>query len=133
MNLPREITGRELYEEIWVYAHNVLTKESRFLQRENIWWTKQDWKEQLENNKEDGKGLKPFIIKMVNRQGQSCSECEWTKKCNGCVIEPDNEIIPKFMKKCHLVIEWQSQMIENDYNPKSNEIMKHFTSLSSKV
>lgn len=29
------------------------------------------------------------------------------------------------MKKCHIAIEWNSELIEQEYNPTSNEIMRH--------
>lgn len=63
---------------------------------------------------------------MVDRQGYSCSQCNWTDKCSGCVIEPtENICIFDWLKKCHIAIEWHSEMIEDDYNPTSNEIMRH--------
>ena len=65
------------------------------------------------------------MLKIVDRQGFSCSECNWIQKCSGCIIEPDDKLIPDFMKKCHIAIEWNSELIEQEYNPNSNEIMRH--------
>ena len=33
--------------------------------------------------------------------------------------------IKDFLKKCHIAIEWHSNMIEEDYNPTSNEVLRH--------
>ena len=63
---------------------------------------------------------------MVDRQGYSCARCNWVDKCSGCVIEPDpNRYIPDFLKICHIAIEWDSEMIEAEYNPTANETMRH--------
>ena len=69
--------------------------------------------------------IKPFVLKMVDRQGYSCSQCNWVQRCSGCVIEPSSELIPDFLKKCHIAIEWNSALIEEEYNPTSAEIMRH--------
>jgi hypothetical protein len=65
------------------------------------------------------------VLKTVDRQGYSCSQCNWVQKCSGCIIEPGISPIKDFLKKCHLAIEWHSNMIEEEYNPMSNEIMRH--------
>ena len=63
---------------------------------------------------------------MVDRQGYSCAKCNWVDKCSGCVIEPSvNKLIPDFLKICHIAIEWDSKMIEEEYNPTANEVMRH--------
>lgn len=93
MYLPRNPTGKVLYEEIWAMAHNVLVKDSRFLDKKNLWWNQKDWPQVIATREEE-KGLKPFIIKMVNREGLGCSKCDWTRKCSGCIIEPSDEMIP---------------------------------------
>ena len=42
------------------------------------------------------------------------------------MIEPDATVpIDDFLKKCHIAIEWHSNMIEQEYSPTSNEIMRH--------
>ena len=109
-------------------AHRILKKNSKYLDRENQWWNHKDWKQTLDKSEDlsSQSELKPFVLKMVDRQGYSCSLCNWTEKCSGCVIEP-NETIPIFdwLKKCHIAIEWHSQMIEEDYDPTSNEMTRH--------
>ena len=45
--------------------------------------------------------------------------------CSGCILEPSQMLIGDFLKKCHLAIEWNSQLIEEDYSPVSSEIMRH--------
>lgn len=72
MLLPSAPTGRRIYEEVWAVAHNLLHKNSKFLKKENLWWNQKDWPKEMANRKEE-KGLKPFVIKMVDRQGFSCS------------------------------------------------------------
>ena len=41
------------------------------------------------------------------------------------MIEPGLAPIKDFLKKCHIAIEWHSNMIEEEYNPMSNEIVRH--------
>jgi len=90
-----------------------------------LWWNSPNWKELASQNRKD-KCLQPFVLKMVDRQGYSCAKCNWVDKCSGCLIEPSvNKLIPDFLKICHIAIEWDSEMIEEEYNPTSNEIMRH--------
>ena len=123
--LPLKPTGRRIYEEVWAIAHNILKKDGKFIPHDQLWWNQNDWKEKMNDAKFEG-GLKPFVLKTVDRQGYSCSQCNWVQKCSGCVIEP-TEVIPikNFLKQSHIAIEWHSKMIEQEYNPTSNEIMRH--------
>ena len=41
--------------------------------------------------------------------------------------------VSEFLKKSHLAIEWHSQMMETEYNPKANEIMKHESTLAANI
>jgi hypothetical protein len=45
------------------------------------------------------------------------------KMCSGCILEPSDEYIEDFFKKCHLAIEWNSNVIEEDYNQAVNEVL----------
>ena len=122
-------------------AHSILNQDSGNLDSEKLWWRQPNWQEYKESFEGyDGtaesigsllKGLKPFVLKMVDRSGYACSHCAWVKKCSGCVIWPEETVIPQFLKKCHIAVEWHSQMIESEYNPISNETMKHETTLES--
>ena len=47
--------------------------------------------------------------------------------CSGCILYPDDKIIEDFFVKIHLVIEWHSQLIEEEYYPQANEILDHST------
>lgn len=134
--LPHELTGIQLYEEVWAHAQSILKAECEFLEREKIWWLDEHWADLLEQQREAdeqtaaGKpqsptGLKPFILKTVDRSGHYCSVCHWTKKCSGHVIEPSNKPVESFFKKSHLVLEWHSLMIERDYQPESKVVVKH--------
>jgi hypothetical protein len=91
------------------------------LSPDKLWWNQPKWSDALT----DPNGLKPFVLKMVDRQGYSCCQCNWVQKCSGCLIEPSLVPIKDFLKKCHIAIEWHSNMIEEEYNPTSNEIMQH--------
>ena len=42
--LPRKPTGRRIYEEVWALAHNILKKDSKFLNPANQWWNDKNWK-----------------------------------------------------------------------------------------
>ena len=47
------------------------------------------------------------------------------KYCSGCILPPTDEYIEDFFKKCHLAIEWPSNLIEEEYNTKANEVLHH--------
>lgn len=101
----------------------MLNKQSKYLKsNEHLWWKTENWEEQLKS----GRPLEPFVLKMVDRAGFSCSLCNWTQRCSGCLISPDpkNNIV-EFLKYCHVAIEWNSQMIEEEFNQLSNEIVRH--------
>ena len=122
-------TGKRIYEEVWSHAQILLQKTSKFLKlgkKDNLWWNDRDWESNLNRQKEKNGLLQPFVLKYVDRQGYSCSMCNWTQKCSGCIIEPvERERNPEFLKNCHIAIEWDSAMIEEDYNPTVNENLKH--------
>ena len=41
------------------------------------------------------------------------------------MIDPSEKPIKDFLKKCFVAIEWNSSMIEEEYNATSNEILRH--------
>ena len=45
------------------------------------------------------------------------------KMCSGCILSPSDDYIEDFFKKCHLAIEWNSSVIEDDYNQAVNEVL----------
>ena len=124
-------TGRRIYEEVWSLAQVILKKNSAYLPpqagRQHLWWDSEASREAaLHPEKASNSGqFKPFVLKYVDRQGYSCSKCNWLERCAGCIIEPTDEPIPDFLRFCHIAIEWHSQMIEENYNPIANEIMRH--------
>ena len=105
--------------------------DSEYRKEENIWWSQDDWKEKLESDKANKLGLKPFVLKMVDRSGFACCKCHWTERCSGCLFEPSNERIDRFVAKSHIVIEWHSLMIDNDYLQSSNLVVKHRSTKNS--
>lgn len=133
--MPLFPTGRRIYEEVWAMAQVLLQKKSNYLSSEQqlkhvLWWTSKNWRDALS----DGSTLKPFVLKYVDRQGYNCSKCNWVQRCSGCIVEPvEDTRIPEFMKHCHLAIEWDSGMIEEQYNPTVNEFLKHSSSDKAKV
>ena len=81
LQMPNSPTGRRIYEEVWSIAHRILKKNSKFLEKDQLWWNQKNWNDLLSSKKESGSsrgGLKPFVLKMVDRQGYSCSQCNWT-------------------------------------------------------
>ena len=42
-------------------------------------------------------------------------------------------MIDQFLKKAHIAIVWHSQMIEDEYNPSSNEILRHSSIMSEEA
>ena len=64
--LPLKPTGRRIYEEIWAIAHNILKKDGNLIPYDQLWWNQKDWKEKMNEARYDG-GLKPFVLKTVDR------------------------------------------------------------------
>jgi len=48
--------------------------------------------------------------------------------CSGCIVEPTETRFDELLKYCHLAIEWNSKVIEDQYNPTANDILRHKSS-----
>ena len=66
------MTGKRLYQEVWASAQSILKNDSLYRENENIWWQQPKWKEALESDRANLLGLKPFVLKMVDRSGFVC-------------------------------------------------------------
>lgn len=53
--------------------------------------------------------------------------------CSGCMLPPTEEYIEEFPKYVHLAIEWNSQVLEDDYNPQANEVLHHASTLDKEI
>jgi len=103
-----EPTGREIYDEIWTLAHGILKPDSEYLDSQNLWWNKSNWKEILEGSKQQSQ-LKPFVLKYVDRGAFNCTKCNWVDMCSGCAVEPDPDLkIHRFLALGNFAIEWHS-------------------------
>ena len=123
-------TGRRIYEEVWSMA-NVLLKNPKKISLP--WWQNPDWEKILDQKKDKGM-LEPFVLKYVDHSGYSCSLCNWTQKCSGCVIEPSqDDRQTEFLKYCFIAIEWHSELIEEEYNSLSNENLKHYSTSQTQI
>lgn len=67
----------------------------------------------------------PFCIKTVEKNKNICSICNILKRCNGCILPPSGEIIEDFFPKSNLVIEWNSELIESQYNSSATDLIIH--------
>eukprot|EP00457_Paulinella_chromatophora_P000866 gb/GEZN01000867.1/.p1 GENE.gb/GEZN01000867.1/~~gb/GEZN01000867.1/.p1 ORF type:complete len:482 (-),score=76.98 gb/GEZN01000867.1/:1704-3149(-) len=60
----------------------------------------------------------PFLLKRVTTRGgaggEVCSVCEWHRRCTGCVIECDTELLAVKMDDV-VAIEWQEEYIKNGH------------------
>ena len=122
--IPKYPSGRRIYDEVWASAHVLLKSNSKFHRLNTRWWERKNWKELVES----GNGIfAPFVLKTVDRQGYMCSQCHWTKKCNGCIIYPRDAPIyeEEMLSKCFLAIEWHSKSLAESYNPIANEVVEH--------
>jgi hypothetical protein len=139
LTVPLFPSGRRLYEEIWMMAQILLRKDSKFLnpdeQRDGVlWWTDLTSSKELMTEAENKGTLQPFVLKYVDRQGYNCSKCNWTAKCSGCIVDPNEQRIPEFIKYSNLVIEWDSDMIGEFYDSTVNEMLKHkSTEIANKI
>jgi hypothetical protein len=124
--IPFKPTGIRVYEEVWAVASSILKKNSIYHDKRNRWWEQANWEDKLHSlmNKEES-SFKPFVLKIVDRSGYTCSQCNWMQMCSGCILPPSHEIIDDFFKKMHIAIEWHSSLIEEDYNQEVNEVIHH--------
>ena len=69
----------------------------------------------------------PFVLKAVDRSGLYCSLCHWQKKCNGCIIDPNDAPLfeDHLLSKIFIAIEWNSKILEEQYNQVANEVVEH--------
>jgi hypothetical protein len=42
---------------------------------------------------------------VVNKQGTACGRCPAAKKCNGCSISPDDELL-ELNARCAIAVDW---------------------------
>ena len=117
--------GRRIYEEVWAIASSILKKNSIYHDKRNRWWEQANWEDKLNSLHHKEEIFKPFVLKVVDRSGYTCSLCNWMSMCSGCILTPGNDIIEDFFKKMHLAIEWHSSLIEEDYNQEINEVIHH--------
>ena len=113
--LPKQPSGRRIYDEVWSVAHLLLRPTSKYNLPPHRWWELKNWKQFVTNNE----GIyKPFVLKTVDRSGYACSLCHWTDKCSGCILEPTDA--PVFEENLHqktfIAIEWHSSLLADHYN-----------------
>lgn len=67
------------------------------------------------------------MLKAVDRTGYVCATCHWLDKCNGCVISPTDAPLyeENLIKKVFIAIEWNSKILEENYNQIANEVVEH--------
>jgi hypothetical protein len=101
---------------VWAIASSILKKNSIYHDKRNRWWEQANWEDKLNSQHNKEEIFKPFVLKVVDRSGFTCSLCNWMSMCSGCIMSPGNEKIEDFFKKMHIAIEWHSILIEEDYN-----------------
>ena len=45
----------------------------------------------LSTKNDKKRDYRPFIIRRVKHDGQTCSRCHWRKRCAGCPLIPNEE------------------------------------------
>lgn len=96
--------------------------------RSNLWWddTKAESTNDEEGIAEESKTnltkreglLTPFVIKFVNSDSMACALCHWSKRCYGCMLEPDNRVIYNGLTKFqYLACEWDYSFLEANLDP----------------
>jgi len=76
----------------------------------------------------------PYTLKLVNRNGTTCSACNWSKNCRGCDVQINNNII-NIKDRQTIAITWNREtIIEYFSENKSKEIIqdKSYFDLRSK-
>ena len=131
-NMPLKPTGRRVYEEVWALASNILKKSSIYHDKRNRWWELPNWEEKYSSSMKDDT-FKPFVLKIVDRTGYCCSQCNWMDMCSGCLLPPSEEFIEDFFKKMHIAVEWHSSLIEEDYDHEVSEVINHSSTLDKDI
>merc|ERR1712176_752981 len=108
--MPIAPSGRRIYDEIWATAHILLKPNSRFHRPMTRWWERKNWRDL---SGDPDATLSPFVLKAVDKTGLVCVLCHWMKRCNGCIITPQDA--PMFeedlIKKVFIAIEWHSGIL----------------------
>ena len=111
----KSIKVNDLYEMMWekyMYFCDVPSKLEN-----NLWWRNyinKDMEEiSNENDEESKKEAKnknnlcsPFIIKIIDKETQSCAFCPWFRLCTGCILDPSCQDYINIPKNCYLIVEW---------------------------
>jgi hypothetical protein len=78
--------------------------------RNLLWWTDKANLRASGGAKATNKPLAPFVLKHVDISGTSCSICHWTKKCHGCMIQPDEDnggpLREVLLRNTYVACEW---------------------------
>ena len=65
------------------------------------------------------------MLRFVQRNGLSCSECHWTKRCAGCTIYPGDAEKQQLWTAPFVAVDWHPSLLEEHYNPTANEVIEH--------
>ena len=127
-------TGRQIYEQVWAKVRSML--QWKVQTRSNLWWDdtktesthgEESIAEESKTNQTTREGLlTPFVIKFVNSDSMACGLCHWSKRCYGCMLEPDNRVIYNGLTKFqYLACEWDYGFLEANLDPKWNSYIEH--------
>lgn len=78
------MNARFLYDYIWEKYEYIINNPLKI--KNTCWWNYDDIIE-----KKNIRYCSPFVIRILQKDTNTCSQCEWYKFCPGCVLNPFEE------------------------------------------
>jgi hypothetical protein len=96
-----------------------------------LWW--QNFSEnEDEKVLQEVKYCSPFVIKILNKENNTCIKCPWFKFCTGCILDPFNEenliIYPSHV----IVVEWCNNIVRNEMNESNLKLILNHENVKTK-
>ena len=85
--------------------------------------------DQIDQKDKVNKALSPFVLKHVDISGICCSICHWSKKCHGCMIQPDvtdaDQMRKVLLRNTYIACEWDIDFFDTYCDEKSMTWQEH--------
>jgi ubiquitin C-terminal hydrolase len=76
----------------------------------------------------------PFVIKILNKENNTCIRCPWYNFCTGCVLDPlTHPDTPLLISPSHvIVVEWCHQIVKKEMNENNLRLILNHESVKTK-
>jgi hypothetical protein len=108
-----------------------------------IWWQNFDNTSPIIENKDDNlsslqnyfgdiKYCAPFVIKILNRENNSCIRCPWFRYCSGCILDPFKDTNVIINPTQVIVVEWCYNTVKNEMNESNLRLVLNHETVKAK-